>query len=225
MKLNNIARSLVAAACLTAGMAQADTLVYDLTKIASQKANLVDMLMTFQGFDATLGTLTGVTLDIYSDVTASVTLTNNNSSDRLLKVAVPASLTLTTPAATPLTTSATLLTTDLFVGKKVTTPTGSVSGSASSSDALTLHATTSYSGSDLALFTTSGLLSSNLSVTASTGLDVNKVKAVYSNFANGYGQVTYTFTAAPVPEPETYGMLLAGLALVGFVAKRSKRTA
>ena len=28
---------------------------------------------------------------------------------------------------------------------------------------------------------------------------------------------------APVPEPETYAMLLAGLGLIGFVAKRRRR--
>ncbi|MYM41150.1 PEP-CTERM sorting domain-containing protein [Pseudoduganella sp. CY13W] len=68
-------------------------------------------------------------------------------------------------------------------------------------------------------------MSSALSVAASTTLNEDRVKAVYSNFANGYGHVTYTFTAAPVPEPETYGMLLAGLAMLGFIAKRNKRSA
>jgi len=37
------------------------------------------------------------------------------------------------------------------------------------------------------------------------------------------GVLTYTATAAaPVPEPETYGMLLAGLGMIGFVARRRK---
>jgi hypothetical protein len=34
-----------------------------------------------------------------------------------------------------------------------------------------------------------------------------------------------TFTATPVPEPETYAMLLAGLGLLGFAARRSKQKA
>jgi hypothetical protein len=38
--------------------------------------------------------------------------------------------------------------------------------------------------------------------------------------------LTYTFqTAAPVPEPETYAMMLAGLGLMGFVARRRKQKA
>lgn len=32
----------------------------------------------------------------------------------------------------------------------------------------------------------------------------------------------YTLTAAPVPEPETYALLLAGLGVVGFVARRRR---
>ncbi len=35
----------------------------------------------------------------------------------------------------------------------------------------------------------------------------------------------FTISAAPVPEPETYAMMLAGLGLIGFVARRRKQTA
>ena len=36
---------------------------------------------------------------------------------------------------------------------------------------------------------------------------------------------SYTVTAAPVPEPETYAMLMAGLGVVGFMARRKKKVA
>lgn len=36
-------------------------------------------------------------------------------------------------------------------------------------------------------------------------------------------QYTTTLAAAPVPEPETYALLLAGLGVVGFVASRRKQ--
>jgi hypothetical protein len=41
-------------------------------------------------------------------------------------------------------------------------------------------------------------------------------------FADGVNtnQGIYTFTAAAVPEAETYAMMLAGLGLVGFMARR-----
>ena len=41
----------------------------------------------------------------------------------------------------------------------------------------------------------------------------------------GYGNTNTVFTVtniAPVPEPETYAMLLAGLGLLGFIARRKK---
>jgi hypothetical protein len=59
-------------------------------------------------------------------------------------------------------------------------------------------------------------------------------------YSDGFGMVTYTGTqlgsqlfrsngvafelavAAPVPEPETYAMMLAGLAAMGFVARRRR---
>jgi hypothetical protein len=50
----------------------------------------------------------------------------------------------------------------------------------------------------------------------------------------GYGSVgtmsgypvsqTITLAAAPVPEPETYAMLMAGLGLTGFIARRRRKT-
>lgn len=36
------------------------------------------------------------------------------------------------------------------------------------------------------------------------------------------GHETFFATASPVPEPETYGMMLMGLGLMGFVARRKK---
>ena len=40
--------------------------------------------------------------------------------------------------------------------------------------------------------------------------------------ASGSTPVEITFTSAPVPEPETYAMLLAGLGVLGFAARRRK---
>ena len=39
------------------------------------------------------------------------------------------------------------------------------------------------------------------------------------------GDVWATFAATPVPEPETYAMILAGLGLMGFMARRRKQNA
>jgi hypothetical protein len=58
----------------------------------------------------------------------------------------------------------------------------------------------------------------------STGLESGKAYLnIHTSFASG-GEIRGFLVAAPVPEPETYGMLLAGLALVGAIARR-RRTA
>ena len=42
-------------------------------------------------------------------------------------------------------------------------------------------------------------------------------------FAGGYsGSVTLSTATVPIPEPETYAMMLAGLGLMGFVARRRR---
>jgi hypothetical protein len=44
----------------------------------------------------------------------------------------------------------------------------------------------------------------------------------YLAIANEVSNTTSVYSLAPVPEPETYAMLLAGLGLLGFTARRRK---
>ena len=55
------------------------------------------------------------------------------------------------------------------------------------------------------------------------GLDSGRAYLNVHTSSFGGGEIRALL--APVPEPETYGMLLAGLALVGAVARRRKQTA
>jgi hypothetical protein len=41
--------------------------------------------------------------------------------------------------------------------------------------------------------------------------------------ARGYTTYSVDFTAAPIPEPETYALMLAGLGAVGYVARRRRK--
>jgi hypothetical protein len=45
-----------------------------------------------------------------------------------------------------------------------------------------------------------------------------------SVLSNASGKYYADIALAPVPEPETYGMMLAGLGVVGFMARRRKKT-
>ena len=74
----------------------------------------------------------------------------------------------------------------------------------------------------LAFGPTSSLDASFFGVFESTGFD----QLVFTNTdtENGFFAIdNFTYTgAAPVPEPETYAMLLAGLALMGGIGRRRK---
>jgi hypothetical protein len=48
---------------------------------------------------------------------------------------------------------------------------------------------------------------------------------LYSYTANGGVNVFGTMSLAAVPEPETYAMMMAGLAMMGFIARRRKNGA
>ena len=61
----------------------------------------------------------------------------------------------------------------------------------------------------------------NLGNATSAQLNVSGFNPYFNLSSNGV--LTYTASnAAPIPEPETYGMLLAGLGMIGFVARRRK---
>ncbi|MDR3086464.1 MAG: FxDxF family PEP-CTERM protein [Azoarcus sp.] len=86
-----------------------------------------------------------------------------------------------------------------------------------------------YKGTDTSpVFRQVGTLDSfgNLGVTGSFVLDSSAYTLVIGGKTSG-GNNGYSFSltaAVPVPEPETYAMLLAGLGIVGAVARRRTRT-
>jgi len=73
---------------------------------------------------------------------------------------------------------------------------------------------------------TNGTFSETLAVQGQTDLVFFLVPSIYSgngDHANTYFSISnldLTYVAAPVPEPKTSALLLAGLGLLGFVARR-----
>lgn len=59
---------------------------------------------------------------------------------------------------------------------------------------------------------------------ASVGTDSSPFSLVLSGTPGPMANYSGTLTVSPVPEPETYAMLLAGLGIVGMLARRRKST-
>jgi hypothetical protein len=61
---------------------------------------------------------------------------------------------------------------------------------------------------------------------APEGLEAFTINGIsYLAIANEVSNTTTLYSLAPVPEPETYALLIAGLGLVGFSARRRQKTA
>lgn len=215
MKMNKIAAALCATAVFSAP-AFAGTVTFDFTPVGYSLTDLAAQL-SIQKFDASLGTLTSIELIYSSDVKSSVTVTNNGRRATDVTVGLDATLSLYRPDSTLVAPA---------VSSSLYNSTFNLARGASKvvegEKTLTVDATLT-GASDLALFTGTGYVSSPFSVKAvSSGTSGSGLLNDFATQANGYGKVVYTFTAAPVPEPETYAMLLGGLALIGAIARRRK---
>jgi len=59
--------------------------------------------------------------------------------------------------------------------------------------------------------------------TADAGVDILGLRFNNSPAVNAFEVANFTVTA-PVPEPETYALMLAGLGAIGFISRRRRRT-
>lgn len=114
----------------------------------------------------------------------------------------------------------------------------SVSGDPANLRAL-VGSTTAYAGGGLdidsfSVYSSGGSLISNGTASSTGDLDFWTLSADALAVGNYYLQVNGNFVGstggaiggtlalAPVPEPETYGMMIAGLGVLGFLARRRK---
>jgi hypothetical protein len=220
MKLRKLSQVLLAAATFASASAMADVVSYNST--LSSALTDQDQSLSFQQFNSSLGTLNSVTLSF--DTTISTTVSSIASPDSTVYISLLAELFLTHPdAVTPLYYDSVTL----FDNQSLTAGAG---GTASTSGSATISASgLTISASDFALFTHAGAgtgyVFAPLYVQTSSSWEGDDGQVKFMTYAAGTAKVTYNFTAAPVPEPETYGMMLLGLGVVGLMAKRKSRSA
>jgi hypothetical protein len=185
-------------------------------------------------FDTSLGTLTGVSISFASGSTASVqgsgyvaavgtgTFTDTSTASfilldgatSLIDSGIISNMYIGSMAAAGVTTNpaGTSVSLNGLSPYVLSTGLGSFSGGAGSQTAYTVEF----------LGTGTGALPG--SITSAGGLTNGSTGTIFvggSAAANGTLDVTYTYTAS-VPEPSTYALMLGGLGLAGFAARRRK---
>lgn len=217
--MTQLTKSLFAAAALTAAMgAQAatsasisvpqSTIIYDVEENPGS--------ISFAQFDSHLGTLTSVQFQLFSTLHGSITLKNTAASPALVNYGVKAGADLVATLAGQSVTA------DNWIAPAI-----SLSGGQSKTlivDPVTTYQSLTFSlPSDLSGFIGNGTVSAGLSAESLQKLTAGGSASLGTNLTvDGYALVTYTYEVAAVPEPETYAMLLAGLGLVGAIARRRR---
>jgi hypothetical protein len=186
-------------------------------------------------FDAGLGTLDSVTIELFGDLQGSAKAESHNNGPSVITLKLGATLTLSTPGDAALLVQL-AQTAPLFPHVFIAAsydghqdyagPSGYNSGSV---EVLSSKVASFSDGATLALFTGSGVVHAPLTAKGASGYTGSgNIRTAFSTQASAYAQVTYSyaptlFTPSVVPEPETWALMLGGIGVIGTLSARRRR--
>lgn len=203
--------------------AQADTITFSADKVLT-KTNWLETLVLGK-FDTNLGQLTSIDFTV-TGLTQGLGRTENLSSvNTNATLSLSSTFTLSRAGNNLL-----VVTNPVFTQTFALNPfdgTIDFSGASGANTGTLTHSAvgtaSSTSAVDFAAFSAAGGGFINLNLGAVGSSRATGAGSLTSAFTTkSAGSVSVTYNYAPVPEPETYAMMLAGLGLLGFAARRRK---
>ncbi len=203
--------------------AQANTVTFTASKPITS-TNWSDIL-SLGKFNTALGTLNSIRFDLTGTVQGIGKAESLDASATNVTLSLGSTLTLTRPDASTLVVSNPLFAKNFsFTSFDGAIDFGGTSGGSTGTQTSSKsNSFTSTSANDFALFSAlgGGLINLGLSgVGVSNGSGSGNLITSFQTASAGNTSVTYDYTAAPVPEPETYAMMLAGIGLLAFANRR-----
>lgn len=208
------------------GSAQAEVVSFTASKATATTA--WSDFLSFGKFNSNLGTLNSITFELGGTVSGIGRAESLDASASVVTLSLSSILTLTRPDGSTI-----VITNPVFSqNNSLSAFDGSIdfagTSGASTGQVSNSHTEsfTSSSANDFALFSQAGggTISLNLGATGqSNGSGAGNLITQFATSAAGQVKVSYDYTAAPVPEPETYAMLIGGLGLLGLVRRRSAK--
>ncbi|MYM66332.1 choice-of-anchor E domain-containing protein [Pseudoduganella sp. FT55W] len=225
-KITHIALASLALAAAVDAAAAPAVQSYTVTSNVIANAAVANGGLTFAQFDGSLGTLQSVTVEYFTDLGSTLKVENLSKKSGSSIVANTSGVVTFTIGSLSQGVNYSGTYSRLLPVYDLGNDYAGTSGFVDTITASPFSQSQSYTGaSTLAAFTgtATSTMSAGVSGTATslvTGTSGNTRSLVLPKL-DAYAKVTYNYVSA-VPEPETYAMLLAGLGLVGVVARRRK---